>query len=276
MPGLSGRVAVLTGATGGLGRVLSEALVADGVRVALLDQDPQALEHREAVLGRSVARGWAVDVSSLAQLEQAFAEVHTHFGRIDIVVAGAGIARPGLLASGSVADFEKVIDVNLLGVYRTLRVAMPYLEQTRGYALGVSSMAAFVHPPAGASYAASKAGVWAMCNSLRTEVAHKGIAVGSVHPTFFRTPLVEAAMDNEAVLLLMGGPGVAERQLIPIGTVVEEVMTGIRRREPVIVIPRRLRAVAWLPVAFNALARRFLSESDNLRRASSILEAEQP
>lgn len=102
-----------------------------------------------------------------------------HFGRIDIVIANAGIDTMAPMASIDPAAFERVIDINLTGVWRTFRAALPDVQTHQGYLLAVSSMAAY--SPLQASHTASKAGVWAMCDSIRLEVRHLGVGVGSAH-----------------------------------------------------------------------------------------------
>ena len=114
-------------------------------------------------------------------------------GGIDIVVANAGIAAYGTVRQADEASFERVLDINLNGVFRTLKYATPHLERSRGHAMVVASAISFT-PLAGlASYAASKAGVEMLALAYRQEVAHLGITVGIVHPSWIDTDLVRGA-----------------------------------------------------------------------------------
>ncbi|KXP11847.1 short-chain dehydrogenase [Tsukamurella pseudospumae] len=172
-------------------------------------------------------------------------EAAEHFGRIDVVVANAGLSSMLPMESLDPEGFERVIDANLNGVWRTFRAALP--RDSRGYLLAVSSMAAFVHSPLNGPYTASKAGVWALCDSTRLEVRHLGVDVGSAHPTFFKTPMMDAVHEDPAGRKLWGDNASGLWAMIPIDDVVEAVVDGIERRSAMIVAPKR-----------NALAARIL------------------
>lgn len=203
---LTGRTVALTGSTGGLGASLASALRARGANLALLDLNGDATEAQAGTLGgATVARGWPADVRDLTTLQTAMAEADQHFGRLDVVIAAAGVAIMAPMATIDPAACERLIDINLNGVWRTFRAALPYIQQRRGYLLAISSMAAFVHSPLQASYTASKAGVWAMCDSIRLELRHLGVGVGSAHPTFFRTPMMDDVLADPAGRVLWGG-----------------------------------------------------------------------
>ena len=194
---LQDKVIVITGATGGLGRAAAQALREKGAKLALLDMDLDVVNKMAAELGdSSVVEGWSVDVCSLSSVEAAMAEAAQHFGGLDVVVAGAGVSSVVALEHIDMDNFARVIDINLNGVARTFRAALPYIKERQGYLLAISSMAAFVHSPLNAAYTASKAGVLAICNSLRIELKQYGVGVGTLHPTFFQTPLMEAIADG--------------------------------------------------------------------------------
>ena len=262
---LNNRVAVITGSTGGLGSALAIALRAKGVRIALLDLNLADVKAQAAVLGgQDVVMAYQVDVRSLDSVTAAIDAAAAHFGRIDIVVANAGIGKTGSLEDIDPNDYEAVIDVNLNGVWRTLRAAVPHVQQTRGYLMAISSMAAFVHLPMGASYSASKAGVWALCDAIRLELRPDGIDVGTVHPTFFRTPMVEEMLANDAAVHLMGGAARAEKQLVDKDTVIREIVTGIERRSEMVVIPKRLLGIARAPGVFRRVAEKYMSDESRV------------
>src|SRR6185312_4953961 len=188
---------------GGFGSALASALRDRGAKFALLDVDFDAATRQAEDLGDlSVARAWRADVRKLDDLTIALDGAADHFGGLDIVIANAGIDVMAPLATLDPAVYERVIDINLNGVWRTFRAALPHVQQREGYLLATCSMAAFVHSPLQTPYTASKAGVWALCDSLRLEVKHLGVGVGSLHPTFFSTPLMDDVLADPAGQLL--------------------------------------------------------------------------
>lgn len=245
---LRGSVVAITGGSGGLGRATAQELARRGARVAILDLDQAASEAAAREIGGvEIARGWAVDVRSLAALETAMADVDHHFGQIDVVVAGAGIGNLiAPLRESDPASFERVIDINLVGVWRTFKAAEPYVAKRRGHLLAVASMASFLHSPLHGSYTASKAGVWAMCNSLRLELRESNVTVGTLHPAFFATPMTDGiAGDPVASKVWDNFEGVFS--LIPIEDVVTSLVDGIERRQQQIVCPKKLTLARLAP-----------------------------
>ncbi|WP_032364646.1 SDR family NAD(P)-dependent oxidoreductase [Rhodococcoides fascians] len=241
---LAGRTIVITGSTGGLGSALATALRSRGANLALLDLDGDAAALHARSLGpAAVARGWAVDVTDLDSIRSAISSAARHFGRIDVVVANAGIAAVEPLESMDPGLWERIIDVNLSGVWRTFKASIPYVREQRGYLLAISSMAAFVHSPLNGPYVASKAGVWALCDATRLELRHHGVGVGSLHPTFFQTPMMDAVQADPVATTLWGGNRVGLFKMIPLDTVVAATVTGIENRSDMIV-PTRTNAVA--------------------------------
>jgi NAD(P)-dependent dehydrogenase (short-subunit alcohol dehydrogenase family) len=246
---LAGRTIAITGSTGGLGCALAEALRARGANLALLDLDRDLVDEQAGRLGSvGVARGWAVDVRDLSTLEYAMGSAADHFGRIDVVIANAGIAPPAApLWDLEGKDFERTIDINLSGVWRTFRAGVPHVEKTRGYLLAISSMAAFVHGPLNGPYCASKAGVWALADSTRLELRDAGVGVGTAHPTFFPTPLVEHMHADPAGSAVWGGNERGLWKMVPLEVVVDAIVVGIEKRSDLIVAPRRLFLPARIP-----------------------------
>lgn len=274
---LQQRVVVITGATGGLGRGLAHALRAKGARLALLDIDlakAQALAHE---LGdEQVARAWQADVRSHANLEQVMNEAARHFGGIDVVIANAGITQISPMVGTSPEAFERVIDINLTGVWRTLRTALPHVQQRRGYLMAISSMAAFVHSPLQSHYTASKAGVWAMCNSIRLEVRHLGVDVGTVHPTFFNTPMMAEVHADAAGAKLWGGNKGGIWKMITVDDVVRSVVDGIEERKEAVVVPRQNILIAKAPGLFRKLAERLGFKQADVVEAIRLAELNGP
>ncbi|WP_286900745.1 SDR family oxidoreductase [Thermocrispum sp.] len=239
---LRNRVVLITGAARGIGAGLAERFAARGAKVALLGLEPEELAAVARRIGPDAA-WWEADVTSWQDLEKAVAEVVQRWGGIDVVVANAGIASTGFVRSVDPVAFEKVIEVNLLGVWRTFRVAMPHVIERKGYLLAISSLAAIAHAPGMANYAASKAAVEAFCNSLRAELRHLGVRVGVAHPTWIGTDLVTSA-DRHPVFGKMRGrmPGFLGKTY-PLEVALDHLERGTLRRARTIHVPRWVGAM---------------------------------
>ncbi|HEX5359628.1 MAG TPA: SDR family NAD(P)-dependent oxidoreductase [Fluviicoccus sp.] len=241
----------ITGSTGGLGSALAKALHAKGAKLALLDLDGAAAQQQaESLGGPGRAKGWAVNVRSMESLQQAIDAAAAHFGGLDLVIANAGITEMEALVNGSEAAFTRVIDINLNGVWRTFKAAIPHVQKRKGYLLAISSMAAFIHSPLQSSYAASKAGVWAMCDSIRLELRHLGVGVGSVHPTFFPTPMMDGVFADEAGNRIWDGNKGGIWKMVTLESVVVAIVEGIEQRSDMIVAPKRIGLIARAPGVF--------------------------
>ncbi|MER6790271.1 SDR family NAD(P)-dependent oxidoreductase [Streptomyces sp. NPDC000658] len=212
---------------------------------ALLGRDETALAAQARMPG-GPRTAWAThaDVRNLLSVRSAMDRAADRSGRIDVVVANAGVNVIGPTASLAPETFERVIDVNLTGVWRTFKAApLPHVERQRGYPLAVSSMAAFVHSPLQGPYTAGKAGVWPMCNSIRPEVRHLGVDVGTLHPTFFTSPMMDAVHADPAGRRLWKGNERGLRRRYTVDKVVRSVVSGIERRAQTIT-PNRLHTLA--------------------------------
>lgn len=267
---LDGRVVVITGATGGLGRAAAEALKARGAKLALFDLDSATVDRMAAELGGpTIAAGWVANVRSIESLDAAMKAAAAHFGGIDVVIAGAGIGIPGSLETMDPRDFDRVIDINLNGVWRTFRAALPEVKKRRGYLLAISSMAAFIHSPLNVHYTASKAGVWAMCNSARLELKHEGVGVGTFHPTFFKTPMMDALVDGPCSTLVWNNhQGVW--QYVALEEVVDALVDCIENRRETVAVPRRNAVVANAPGLARKLVERFGFKRERVAQAMRL------
>lgn len=268
---LAGRTVVLTGSTGGLGAALATELRARGANLALVDLHAEAVQAQADSFGSpAVARGWTADVRDLDSVRLAIDDAATHFGRIDVVIVNAGV---GSMASIETLDpdvFDRVVDINLGGVWRTFRAALPHVKRQRGYLLAISSMAAFVHSPLNGPYVASKAGVWALADATRLEVRHHGVDVGSAHPTFFETPMMADVHADAAGQRLWGGNKRGLWKMIPLEQVVEDVVTGIERRSALIVAPKSNAFFARIPGLLRPIVDRIGFRGNTIPEAAAL------
>ncbi|MFD1813058.1 SDR family oxidoreductase [Rhodococcus gannanensis] len=249
MDNLAGKVVLVTGAARGIGREVAGRLHKRGASLVLVDLDREPLEALAAELGNRVVTAVA-DVTDLESTKTAVTTGVDVFGGIDIVVANAGIGSYGSVLAVDPAAFRRVIDVNLIGTFHTVRAALPSVVERRGYVLVVSSAAAYAPAPGMAAYDASKAGVEHFANSLRLEVAHLGVDVGSAHMAWIDTPLVREAKSDLGSFrtMLQSLPGPLGRT-VSVQDCGERFEKGIARRARHIDVPgwvgwmRRLRPV---------------------------------
>ena len=201
-----------------------------------------------------------------ADLERAVGGAVERFGGIDVVMANAGIAPPVTTVAGiDPNDFERVIDVNLLGVWRTVRAALPHVRARRGYVLCIASMAAAVHPPLMAPYNMAKAGVEALADSLRPELAGDGVDVGCAYFGLIDTDMVRDALAESPTQRLRARSPMALMRPLPVAAAARGLERGIERRARRIVVPR-----SAIPVLFGG--RLFQSLADAGARRAGIAD----
>ena len=191
MTSLQDKVVFITGGARGIGAEVATRLRSKGAKLVLTDLDKDALETFAIQLGGvEYVLPIAADVRDLPAMQAAAEQAVERFGGIDVVVANAGIASYGSVLHVDPEAVKRVLDVNLLGVFHTVRATLPALIERRGYVLIVSSLAAFAAAPGMAPYDMSKAGNEHLANALRPEVAHLGVGVGVAHMSWIDTALV--------------------------------------------------------------------------------------
>jgi NAD(P)-dependent dehydrogenase (short-subunit alcohol dehydrogenase family) len=186
-----GLVAIVTGGASGIGAAVAQELTARGARVAALDLEPSCAP--DGVLGVRA------DVSDDESVRRAVAEVVEAFGRLDVVVNNAGIGAQGTVEDNPDEQWHRVFDVNVLGVVRVSRAALPYLRRAPSAAIvNVSSIAATAGLPQRALYSATKGAVQSLTLAMAADHVREGIRVNCVNPGTVETPWVQRLLGSAA------------------------------------------------------------------------------
>ena len=198
---LTGKNALVTGSTRGIGRAIAEALSGSGARVAVVGRDLGRAEEAAAAIGNN-AKGFAADVGDTAAVAKLVADVEGAFGSIDILVNNAGITRDNLVMRLKDEDWDAVIDANLRGAFAAIRaVSRGMMKRRGGRIVNVASIVGIIGNKGQANYAASKGGLIALTKSVAKELASRNILVNAVAPGFIETEMT-AAMTPEARTVL--------------------------------------------------------------------------
>ncbi|MFF7898191.1 SDR family oxidoreductase [Streptomyces sp. NPDC007920] len=256
---LEGQVAVVTGAARGVGELLARKLSARGARIALVGLEPDLL----AEVGRRLhgeSAHWHADVTDHEAMARVAAEVEERFGRVDIVVANAGVASGGPFADSDPESWRRVIEVNLIGSAVTGRAFLPALTASRGYLLQIASLAAITPAPMMTAYCASKSGVEAYAHSLRAEVAHRGVRVGVAYLSWTDTDMVRGADQDDVMRELRQRLPWPAGRTYPLGPAVDRIVVGIERRAAHVYGQWWLRGMqgvrGWLPGVVGTVGQR--------------------
>jgi len=243
---LNEKVFLITGGARGIGAATAHELARRGARPVLADVDAEALAATAAEITPAPLTV-ELDVTDLAACEAAVAEVLERHGRLDAVWANAGIGSIGPLALTDPQAWRRTVEVNLVGAYYTVRAALDAVIAQRGYVAVTASMASFGHAPLMSAYCATKAGVEAMCDSLRTEVAHHGVEVASIHPSWIDTDMVrEGETTQRAFQVLRGALRPPFRRTYPVERAVTDIVAGVEQRRRRICTPRFVLAAHLL------------------------------
>ncbi|WP_181697836.1 short-chain dehydrogenase/reductase [Nocardia sp. GTS18] len=242
---LADKVVVITGAARGIGLGTAEAAALRGAKVAVLDLRRDDVDRAVGRLGDK-AFGLAVDVTDREELARAFTTIADRLGGIDVVVANAGIAPRGATVQGMAPEvFDRVVEVNLTGVYNTVLAALPFIVERRGHLLLTSSVYAFMNGVGVAPYAVAKAGVEQLGRALRVELAPYGATAGIVYYGFIDTDMVKVGFDEDplanAIVDLI--PPFLTKRLTP-AQAGEDTVRGIERRAAQTITPARWAALS--------------------------------
>jgi len=269
---LEGRVAVVTGALGLLGRNHCAALARAGANVVVCDLDEAACVAAAAALSRTSAHaalGGRLDVTAPDAIRALRDRILREFGRIDVLVNNAGLSHRSGLAQTAPAVIRKVVEVNFFGAVHCTQAALPHLLASRGLIVVISSVAGFAPLIARTGYAASKHALHGFFDSLRSELAPEGVGVTLVCPSFVDTGIERHALGAD------GGPArhartVTGERATP-EAVADQVYLAASKRQRLLLVGRTARLAWWVsriaPATYERMmAKRLRAELDAARR----------
>jgi len=211
---LTGKVALITGATGGIGTQIAKKMYAQGATLALTDMNMDKLKALQSELGDRVFV-YSANLTDSDSLKELVKNVEKDCGKIDILVNNAGITKDGLAMRMTDEQWQQVLDINLTAGFKLARAVVPGMMKRRfGRIIGMASIVGVMGNAGQANYSASKAGLIAMSKCMAQELASRGITLNCVAPGFIKTPMTDALTDDVKAQLLkevpMGRLGTAE------------------------------------------------------------------
>ncbi|PWC22225.1 3-oxoacyl-ACP reductase FabG [Brenneria roseae subsp. roseae] len=197
-----GKIALVTGASRGIGRAIAETLVARGAKVIGTATSEKGAEAISAWLGEN-GKGYILNVADVASVDKALADIRAEFGEIDILINNAGITRDNLLMRMKEDEWQDILDTNLTSVFRLSKAVMRAMMKKRfGRIITIGSVVGTMGNAGQANYAAAKAGLIGFSKSLAREVASRGITVNVVAPGFIETDMTQALTEEQRAGIL--------------------------------------------------------------------------
>lgn len=240
------KVALITGGARGIGLDTARLLHQRGAKVVLVDLDAEDTTLAAKQLGAG-AIGICADVTDAVAMQDVVADIVETFGRLDIVVANAGIApQPATVHAMDPKAFERVLDVNIGGVYRTVHAALPHVIANQGHVVVIASVYAFVNGTILAPYAMSKAAVEQFGRALRGELVQHGASATVAYFGFIDTAMVREGFASEVAQRFEATfPSFLRRRLAP-SAAGSAIVDGIENRSPRVIAPKRWAAYSVL------------------------------
>lgn len=276
---LNGATVLLTGAGSGIGAAAALALHKRGANVALVDVSAEPVQSLATEL-KERAIAVPASVTNREAMAAAVTSTIDRFGRLDVVFANAGIAyhQPATIRTMDEATFERIVEVDLLGVYRTVRAALPHVVDNQGHVLITASTSAFFNGVANAPYATAKAGAEMFGRSLRAELAPTRATAGVLYPGWVETPMAASVLHTHPIasqMIKLGYPGPFRRPITS-ARIAEVIADGIANRRARIVCPRH-----WIPISVargfvNPIIDWTLDRHPRMHELLLLLEAEEP
>lgn len=259
---LAGKTVLITGGARGIGFETARVAYRRGASVALVDIDTSIAEEAAEKIG-SRAIGIGANVVDAEQIDTAVAWAKERLGRVDVVIANAGVTPPKTTTRAiSTDDWERVVDVNLMGVWRTVRAGLPEVVANRGQIVIISSSYAHVNGTLNSSYAVSKSAVEALGRALRVELAGLGASATVAYFGYVKTDLVSEVFDNELADQFREeiAPAFLTKQMT-VDQVAAALVSGIERRAARVIEPRVWRPPFFLRGLLGPLSDKRLEEN---------------
>jgi NAD(P)-dependent dehydrogenase (short-subunit alcohol dehydrogenase family) len=268
--GVDGKVVLITGAAQGVGAATARALIDRGASVSLVDIAEAPLAALRQQLGpRALAS--VADITDYSAMAAAAAATVDHFGGIDAVIANAGIEILDWTADMQPDDFRRVVDVNLVGTWNTIRATLDAVTRRGGYYLVVSSLSAVTNGPMNAAYNAAKAGAVAVAQTVRLELRSDGVAVGVAYLTYTDTPTARRAVEDPRMRAILDRTRDPSLRPMPVDAVAERYVRAIARRGRRVLFDRSSRIAVAMPQLAQTLLERLMGPAVAAARRSDQL-----
>jgi NAD(P)-dependent dehydrogenase (short-subunit alcohol dehydrogenase family) len=272
---LTDKVALVTGGARGIGFATCEALIARGARVVLVDLHQEDCDAAAARLHPERAIGLEADVTDRGSMQRMVARTVDHFGGLDVVVANAGIVSTGATFRAMSGEaFGRVLEVDTLGVVRTVDAALGEIVRRQGHVVVIASIYAFMNGTGAIPYAMSKAAVEQFGRALRVELAPHGASATVAYFGFIDTEMVHRGIDEDpaADKLIETTPKVLLKRLPP-KAAGEGIVRGIERRAPRVILPRRWAVLSVLRGILNPLIDRRMERDAKTQEIVRLFDA---
>jgi NAD(P)-dependent dehydrogenase (short-subunit alcohol dehydrogenase family) len=271
---VSGKVAIVTGGARGIGFGTAQALAKRGATLVIVDLDQAAADNAAARLPGATL-GFAADVTDRGAMQQVVASVTEQRGGVDVVVANAGVASRGATVRAMNGEaFDRVLTVDLMGVYNTVIAALPQIAARQGHIVVTSSVYAFLNGLGVAPYAMAKAGVEQLGRALRIELVPHGAGASVAYFGFINTDMVRIGIDEDplAEQLEKALPGVLRKRLTP-AQAGETVARGIEKRAARIITPKRWAVFSALRGILNPLLDNYMVKNADVQAIVTELDS---
>jgi len=271
---LFGKVVLITGGGRGLGAATATALARRGARVVLADIDLSAAQRVAQTLPGGQGLALECDVTHLDSVQEAVRQIHEHFGRIDVVIANAGIlGRANTFRALTPDQVAGVMSVNVDGVVNTVSATLESVISSRGQIVLVSSVFAYINGAGAVPYAMSKAAVEQLSRGLHVELARHGASTMTAYFSLIETDMIRQGVDADpqAHALLSAMPKFILKRIQP-QTAAAAIANGLERRQRSITVPGRWRPIAALRGVAGPIVDAKLARDAGVRRALAQLE----
>lgn len=271
---LRGKTVLITGAARGIGFETARIAHSRGASVVVIDVHQEEIEAAATAIGADRALAIAADVTDREAMAAAVDRAVERFGRLDVVVANAGVSAPLTTHRAVDADvYERVVEIDLLGVWRTVKPALEHVIANQGHVVVISSVYAWINGALAGAYAAGKSGVEAMGRGLRTELALHGASATVAHFGFIDTRMVaDAVSDPIGARREQAVPGVLRKRLQP-SDAAAGIVDAIERRAARVILPRRWRVWYALRGILNPLIDEHFARDKEVRESMTAAEA---